>query len=220
MANLKIVLTAMLLIFTAQAQAKDKSGQQGLGSVGFTGGTTTAFAPNGQFDANAQGGFSISGETKLLGPFYVEVGLSGVNTAGKLKYDYIGTDAVHYLDDDVNFTMERMITHGGLKLRLLDFSFFHLYASGGGIMGTMNINYDVATNTTITGAGSQYAVNQKDIALRGGYVEAGLDVLVGKYGLRMAGRAMDYRTKALDAMAKQELKFKDAMGVVTIVVEF
>ena len=185
--------------------------------MGFGAGTMTLRTPKNVYDVNE--GFLLEGglEVKALGPFWISVGVNMIYNMGNLSYDYTGSDNVHYTASDIQFISTEYNLQAALQFRLINAKHFKLWAEGGAYIGEMDLATDADTDVHLMLQGSNYLGTQSSIIVQGSFAEAGIDLIPGNVGLRLAGRVSHGSTDKVHFLAEQKLSFVDAYGYFALV---
>lgn len=182
-------------------------GIQGSAGVGFT--DFNILSPNA--DVKIDRGMYISASIERgfnVAHLYFTLSLSHMSADGVAHYRYSNlSSTTNYSADDVDFKASLLDLGLGLKLKLIDQYWFRPYVEGGGL-GTYNtINYTTKLNE-LSAQGSDF--KKKDVIMGSGfYGEGGIELQFGeRFGVRVAGRFSEYRTKDLETLNKRALWFR------------
>ncbi len=162
---------------------------------------------------------AISGE-KGLGALnlWLTLSLSYLQTQGLATYDYTTLAAANYTGTDVPFTTQLFQGGLGIKFKLLN-GWFRPYIEGGGLAGYFQMTYsDMATK--VSGPGSD--AKAKDALLDFGYYyEGGLEITFsGTFGLRVAARFTDNKSKPFETLANQVIDYKTEIYYLSLLKQF
>jgi hypothetical protein len=221
MKNIFFVLT---FLFASNAFAQ----QYRIQPTGITGSAGFGFVhfdiddPNPQLLDLKQGVYTSVGGQKAFGFLnaYLTISLNYLKTDGKAKYKYVNADGTYTSTNLVDLGVDLFQAGLGLKIRLLDDSWFCPYVEGGGLFGYYQIQYKNVNSTTVTGPNSAFLTRDSIFDL-GHYAEAGLEITFSNtFGVKAAFRETWNKTKLVETLDKQEIKYKSQVYYLSLLKSF
>lgn len=183
------------------------AGLQGSAGVGFT--DFYILSPTADFKIE-RGTFIAASIERGFDFFnlYFTMTVSHMTAEGFANYDYTNlSSSTSYTVDDIAFKATMLDLGLGLKLKLIDDYWFRPYIEAGGLGGYDEVKYTSKLDQLET-QGTDY--KKKDVIMGSGfYGEAGIEVAFAeRFGVKVAGRYSEYRTKELDTLDKRKLWFR------------
>ena len=174
-------------------------------------------ASNFRIDQGIYG--SISGE-KGLGALnlWLTLSLNYLQTEGQTAYNYTTLAGDNYVGTDVPYSTQLFQGGLGVKFKLLN-GWFRPYVEAGGLAGYFQMSYgEVATR--VTGPGTD--AKEKDALLDFGYYyEGGLEIAFSEeFGLRVAARITDNKSKPFETLANQRIDYKTEIYYLSVLKQF
>lgn len=138
---------------------------------------------------------------------YLTLSLSNMSAEGTSNYKYTTlSNSTTYTASDIKFRSNITDLGLGLKLKLIDDTWFRPYVEGGLLGGYHQISYSSASSA-LGSQGSDY--KSADVVMGSGhYVEGGLEAMFSdKFGVKLAGRLSNYKTKDMETFDGRSLSF-------------
>jgi len=161
---------------------------------------------------------AISGE-KGLGALnlWLTLSLSYLQTEGQTSYNYTTLGGTNFTGTDVPFTTQLFQGGLGMKFKLLN-GWFRPYVEGGGLAGYFQMTY----SDTATRVSASSDVKTKDALLDFGYYyEGGLEIAFSpEFGLRVAARFTDNKSKPFETLGDQRIKYKTEIYYLSLLKQF
>lgn len=189
------------------APSIQQAGIQGSAGVGFT--DFTVVSPSSDVKIDRGTYIAVSAEKAFnFMQLYLNLTLSYMNAEGVANYNYTNlSSSTTYTANDVAFRATLFDLGLGLKLKLIDNYWFRPYVEGGGLGGFHEVSYTSKQND-LSSQGSDYK-RKDNIMASGFYYEGGLEVsFTERFGVRLAARMSDYRSKALETLADRTMHFR------------
>lgn len=223
MAIIFIALISLSYEVKAQSMAGFKpDGINGSAGIGFV--TWNILDPDASDMRFDQGNFvAIAGEKGFnFFNLYLNLSLAYMTTSGQTNYRYETLSGELYTATDVNFSANLFQAGLGLKWKIIDGFWIRPYIEGGGLGGYFTINYaNLSTKVTSTPLG-QTNFKAKDSLLDfGRYGEAGAEISFSDtFGLRVAARFIESRTKKFQTLDNSEIKYKSEVYYLALLMSF
>ena len=217
MVKIFMLLFSMIFASISQAQLAPRNmpklptsgglGIKGSIGVGFT--DFTIMDPVANFSLD-RGTYTTAAFERGFDAFqlYFTVGLGHMTGSGRANYNYRNlSTSTSYSTNDIAFNASMFDLSAGFKLKLIDNYWFGPYIEAGGMGSFHEITY-TSKLSVLDAQGSD--AKKKDVVLGSGYYgEAGIDVLFSqKFGLKLAGRFAEERTKELETLNKSTISFR------------
>lgn len=183
------------------------AGMQGSVGIGFTDFNVLSPSDDFKIDRGTFIAATIERSFNVL-HLYLTMSLSHMNAEGLANYNYTNlSSSTSYTATDVAFKAKMFDLGLGLKMKLIDEYWFRPYIEVGGLGGYDEVNYTGKTDV-LNAQGSDY--KKKDIIMGSGfYGEGGFEIQFGeRFGVKIAGRYSEYRTKELETLNKRNLWFR------------
>jgi hypothetical protein len=221
---MKKLFFAITFLFLSNAYSQQISihptGIQGSAGFGFV--HFDIDDPNTQQLDLKQGVYASVGGEKGFGFLnsYLTISLNYLKTDGQAKYKYVNTDGTYTSSSLVDLGVNLFQAGLGLKFKLIDDSWFRPYIEGGGLFGYYQIQYKNLTSTSITGPNTNFLTRDSIFDL-GHYGEAGLEIVFSDtFGIKVAFRETWNKTKAVETLGSQEIKYKSQVYYLSLLKKF
>jgi hypothetical protein len=190
---------------------------------GLGGGKMNINSPKDDITPSGYLNFEIGGQTFLFKNFsrlqFTLAAFAGLSS-GKMSYRYLSeSPAINYSADEVRYQMSNIGVRTGVQLRLIDAGWYRLFAEGGVFGDSSTTNY-TTIETTLATQGSTYIKGEKDLTGGGWYADAGMDVRIIRYGIRLGARQFNGTTGRLKALNNQRIRHRTEFGYVSFFKDF